>query len=331
MNIPPITWRLLLIWLGLSVLAARADHPVRPDEAKLRAAIAKSLNFLDNEADTWMDERNCNACHHMPELLWSHREAKRRGLPIDQKKFDELVAWSYAPGKNTKAGLEMTAFLKLALPDKPAPELTKLILDEQQPDGSWKPAGQFAVRQRRDTREATENSTRLFLLALAAQDADQQAAEEARKKAAAWIEANEPAKSVETLVFRILYAERFGSPEKADALRAGILKLQHLDGGWAWAIGDEQSDSLATGEVLYALEQSPDTSCAGAVTLAQNWLLDRQRADGGWSIDFARISRFDRSGPDKIKSFKDATGIYTFWGSAWATIGLLQGLPIAEP
>jgi hypothetical protein len=323
--------RILLLWLCCFALISRANDPARPDEARLRAGIAKSLAFLDAEADTWMNERNCNACHHMPELLWSHREAKARGVPIDQKKFDEFVEWSYAPGKNTKGGLEMTALLKLAMPDKPAPGLTNLVLSGQQPDGSWKPGGQFATMQRRDAHEATGNSTRLFLLALAAQDADKQVAEEARKKAAALVDADEPAKSVETLVFRALYAQRFGPREKADSLRAGILKLQHPDGGWAWMIGEEQSDCLATGEVLYALEQSPDASWADAIARAQTWLLDRQREDGGWSIDITRISKMDRSGPAKAKSFKDATGIYTFWGSAWATIGLLQALPIAEP
>ena len=37
------------------------------------------------------------------------------------------------------------------------------------------------------------------------------------------------------------------------------------------------------------------------------------------------------SGPAKAKSFKDGTGVYTFWGSAWATIGLVQAFPVAEP
>jgi hypothetical protein len=55
-----------------------------------------------------------------------------------------------------------------------------------------------------------------------------------------------------------------------------------------------------------------------------------QREDGGWSIDITRISRVDRSGPDKAKSFKNATGIYTFWSSAWATIGLVQAFPVTE-
>jgi hypothetical protein len=38
----------------------------------------------------------------------------------------------------------------------------------------------------------------------------------------------------------------------------------------------------------------------------------------------------DRSAPAEAKSLKDATMIYTYWGSAWATIGLLQAVPVVE-
>ena len=95
-------------------------------------------------------------------------------------------------------------------------------------------------------------------------------------------------------------------------------------------IGEEQSDSLATGQALYILQQAADPSLDGAIAQGQKWLLDRQREDGGWSIDITRISKVDRSAPAKSKSFNAATGIYTFWGSAWATIGLLQGVPVVE-
>jgi squalene cyclase len=129
-------------------------------------------------------------------------------------------------------------------------------------------------------------------------------------------------------VIRTLYARRFGAPEEAEARRGEVLKLQHADGGWASVIGEETSDSLATGEALYMLQQAPDQTVASAVHAAERWLLTRQRDDGGWSIDITRISKIDRSAPSKSKSLKDATGIYTYWGSAWATIGLLQVVPV---
>ncbi|HEY2572663.1 MAG TPA: hypothetical protein VGH65_01300, partial [Verrucomicrobiaceae bacterium] len=61
------------------------------------------------------------------------------------------------------------------------------------------------------------------------------------------------------------------------------------------------------------------------------WLIKTQRDDGSWTIDINHISKTDRSAPEKAKSFQDATGIYTYWGTAWATLGLLQGVPAKAP
>ena len=120
-----------------------------PDEAKLRATISKSLGFLAKEGDQWMTDKNCNGCHHMPELLWSHREATLRGFAVDQKKFDEWLSWSVERATDKKPGLEEAALMMLAMPERPAPELVKLLAAEQKPDGTWNPAGQFATMQKR--------------------------------------------------------------------------------------------------------------------------------------------------------------------------------------
>ena len=80
MNAHPPVVRLLTLLLALGALTARGEDTPKPDDAQLRASVAKSLVFLDKEADTWMNERDCNACHHMPGLIWSHREAQRRGV-----------------------------------------------------------------------------------------------------------------------------------------------------------------------------------------------------------------------------------------------------------
>jgi len=330
MNSLSLAWRLLPLWLGVLFATAQAEDTGRPDEARLRAALTKGLTFLAKEGDTWMNEKNCNSCHTMPLLLWSHREAKRRGFAIDEKNFKEFVDWTNERSKDTKAGADVLAYLKMAMPDNPYPELTKLITDLQQADGSWKPGGQFMTMQRRDGKEATANSARVFLLGLGTQSADKDVTEAAQEKAKGWLEKSEPARSVETLVFRTLYAKRYGTPEEVATLRAEIAKLQHADGGWGWMIAEEHSDPLATGEALYALQQASEPPLANEIARAQRWLLDQQREDGGWAIDITRVSKIDRSKPDKATSFKEATGIYTFWGSAWATIGLLEGVPVAE-
>lgn len=327
MNVLPFLRRLLVLWVGVAGVAAGAETSV-PDEATLRGAVTKSLGFLTREGDTWMNDKTCNACHHMPLLLWSQRQARERGFAVDDKTFEELVEWSKERAKDKRNGPEMPALLKLAQPDQPAPQLTELLVGLQQGDGSWKPGQQFVSMQKRAAAEATENSARIVLLALATQDGDEEVTEEAKARAATLLDKNDPteAVSVETLVFRMLFAERFGRPDEVTALRGQLLKLQHADGGWSWVIGEEKSDPLATGEVLYVLQHVPHRSAAQGVAQGQGWLLGQQREDGGWSTDITRISKIDRSAPEKSNSLKAATGIYTFWGSAWATIGLLEGI-----
>ena len=298
-----------------------------PSESELRATITKGLGFLAKEGEAWMAAKDCNGCHHLPEMLWSHREAKLRGFDVDQEKFDEWLAWADERKENFKPGTEMVALLKLALPDRPAPELTKTIVADQQADGSWKPAAQFTGQKRGD--DAQANSTRIFLLALATPDAAAPEAEAARVKAAAFLAKKDTPASIESLVFRTLYARRTGATADADAARTQILKLQRGDGGWSYVIGENMSDAHGTGQALLALQpDAADAKTAEAIARAQHWLVKTQREDGSWSSDFTRISKRDRSAPDNAKSFKDATMIYTYFGSGWATIGLLQSVPL---
>lgn len=301
------------------------------DAGKLRASITRALGFLAKEGDQWIEEKNCNGCHHLPELLWSHREAKNRGFPIDEKKFNEWLDWANPKLKDTKAGLEGVAFMVLAKPEKPLPEAEKLMLDAQLPDGSWKPAGQFATMRKWPTSEAQANSTRLFLLALAASDHGQAAAVQARAKAAEYLTKSNETTSVETWISRAVYAQHFGKPAEVETCRAEILKLQHADGGWAWWNAEKQSDALATGQVLHLLTAFADPPTQSAVARAQNWLLSTQREDGGWFLSSTQVSKIDRSDPKKASSLKNANAIYTYWGSSWAALGLLQAMPTAKP
>lgn len=207
-----------------------------------------------------MKSKDCNGCHHMPEMLWSHREAKLRGFEVEQGKFDGGLAWADEHSKDKKPGLEMMALMKLAMPGRSSPELTKLIAADQQPDGLWKPAGQFAEMQKRGASDAQANATRLFLLAFATPQPAQPEAEAARTKAAALLGKNDAPTSTESLVFRTLYARSLGKPEDANALRDQLLKQQRGDGGWSSFIGGNMSDPLATGQVLHALQPSSPRS-----------------------------------------------------------------------
>ncbi len=132
--------------------------------------------------------------------------------------------------------------------------------------------------------------------------------------------------SIETLAYRMLFARRFGKPEEVTSISGEIAKLQHADGGWGWQIKEPASDSIATGLALYALQPSTDP----AITRAQHWLIKNQKDDGGWPVDYSKLSSADRSKPEKANSLKNATMIYSYWGTAWSTLGLLQGVPVKQ-
>ncbi|HYF37877.1 MAG TPA: prenyltransferase/squalene oxidase repeat-containing protein, partial [Prosthecobacter sp.] len=253
---------------------------------------------------------------------------------VNPTKYAEWLAWSEPKVKKIDAGLEGVAFMVMAMAEKTpaAKDAMEVILTGQEADGSWKPAGQLGGMQKRSNDEARENATRLHLLALDALDPKGVATVAAREKAAKWVGRDVLPESVEALIFRALYARRFGEAEKATALRTEILQLQHEDGGWAWSIKEVKSDPLATGQVLHLLSLYEDKYSAAdmAVKRAQAWLIGTQREDGAWSIDPMRISKTDRSGEKKSRSLKNVTEIYEFWGTVWATIGLLQGVPVVE-
>ena len=59
-----------------------------------RAAVERSLPFLEKEGTAWIRQRDCLSCHHVPFLLWAHQEARAKGVPVDAKKLSDWIDWS---------------------------------------------------------------------------------------------------------------------------------------------------------------------------------------------------------------------------------------------
>lgn len=83
------------IFVFVAVCAAMSslfgDEPLAVDS--IRAAVRKSLPFLEKDGVVWMRERDCMSCHHVPFLLWSHHSARRKGIEVDDKKLAEWESW----------------------------------------------------------------------------------------------------------------------------------------------------------------------------------------------------------------------------------------------
>jgi len=63
-----------------------------PDETSVRASVERSLAYLEKEGVDWIQKRACLSCHHVPFLLWSHREAAAKG--IVSGKLAEWTDWA---------------------------------------------------------------------------------------------------------------------------------------------------------------------------------------------------------------------------------------------
>ena len=77
---------------GTGVGAATSPATV----ADMRAAVQRSLPYIEKVGTEWMRERKCNSCHTVTFMIWSHDEAAARGLDVDRAKLAEWTNWSLA-------------------------------------------------------------------------------------------------------------------------------------------------------------------------------------------------------------------------------------------
>jgi len=105
---------------------------------------------------------------------------------------------------------------------------------------------------------------------------------------------------------------------------AELLARQNADGGWSARLGEGRaSDAFATGQSLFALSRSGTAPDDPAIGRALRYLIAAQQVDGSWLVPTAAIH--EPSGKTDRNARTDS--VYQFWGTAWATLGLLQTLP----
>src|SRR6195256_680773 len=121
---------LTLFCLCSMIATGRADDPAQVSDTAVRDAVSRSLPFLEKEGVTWMKDRGCMSCHHVPFLLWSHRSAQAQGFTVDSQKLAEWDEWTRKDSlanrrqfwlRNYDLGKPEAATLPLAVKDKLKP------------------------------------------------------------------------------------------------------------------------------------------------------------------------------------------------------------------
>ncbi len=305
--------------------------------AEVRTAIERGLPYLEKSSAAWRSDRKCVTCHQVPFAIWALTEGKARGFKVDGTKLDDLTAWAFDfcatnENKNERTGgFHLTSVFMILSQTGPAradalkvyPLFETFFAKRQKPDGSWREGRQIRIQGAQ--READDADTMWTLLAIKRleQLGDKLPAETRkgltaeRIKALTFLKDAKPGKRIDWLLLRVLIAKEYGTPARAKELLRELLAEQNHDGGWGYVrAGDSYAHT--TGEVLYCLGLMGMGESDASVRKAWKYLVQSQQCEGWWHCPTRETFS---TKPDKVHDPS------VHWGTAWATIGLMQTLP----
>ena len=295
------------------------------DQGSVRAAIDRSLPYIAERGEWWIENKDCISCHRVTFTIWSHALAADHGFNVDRQRITKWADFAYedllaqdekgivTATKNVSGAAQLLNATESLTHTKQQLEsrvaLLKVIQSEQRENGAWSPRGQLPS-QRRPAKDTQRTVTMWNTLFLESTDCDSTVIEKAREYSSQSFEPD----STEWLAVRLLTTN---SNQQAAILKT-LATEQNADGGWGWIRKDE-SDALATAQVLYALRQvhSNDVTVPSTLTnRAQFWLLQKQTKKGTWPNAGTKKNKKDHI---------EETA--TYWATCWATIALLKSLP----
>ena len=321
-----------LAWLA-ALEHARDSAPTPQQAGKV---IERGLSFLVNDAVAWRKERGCATCHHGTMTVWALSEAKQQGYTVAAEILADNVQWTrdqfvstWSKPRDLRRGWNQVSlpalYLSVAsqsLPILSRDEISRVaahLARHQEPDGAWlmrPPEGTGSP----PTWESRETTALWALLAW-----EPSLNDAAREKAVAWLRNTEPAPTTQAAALRLLLDLRTGRPAQQIQPRIDeLLKRQNNDGGWS-QINDLPSDAYATGQALWALSFAGVKNDRAEIRRAVAFLIANQREDGSWPMT-------SRNHPGVTTTRKRYPVPITYFGSAWATLGLVRSVPpVLEP
>lgn len=314
-----------------------------PAHAKAHIAMGKALDFLQKDAAKWRKERGCATCHHGTMTVWALSEAKSQGYAVSAETLADMLAWTkerFVPKlsapRDPRPGWRLVSVpaIYLGMMSQNLPVLSRDELNQvavhlerhQEEDGTWEsPPPKNGAPPIWESRETVALQALLAWEPFVPADPKRAAAAKTgRDKTALWLSKTKPGDTTQTAALRLLLDVRTG--KNASQIQAGIEQLskrQNADGGWSQANG-LPSDGFATGQALYALSFAATKHEQPAIQRAVAFLVSTQQADGSWPM----TSR-DHPGVESTKKPIRYPVPITYFGSAWATIGLVRSTPPA--
>jgi len=322
--------------LLLGILAFTKSTDNENKSADINNAIDKSLPLLQAISHIFLENIGfCHSCHNQGLGAVNFALAKEKGFAVRNGIINEALDstcnyWKVHANMQTLAenddpvAIVMTGNYDLwALAankyksNKMIELLARNIMRKQGYDGSW-----VSVGQRPPLEYYSFSATALavkniqdFVPAILYTEVKQRI-----EKARTWLVQNIP-EANEEKAFQLLGLTWSNADKKIIVKQAKkLLAAQHEDGGWS-QLDSLQTDAYATGQSLYALNQSGQLSVtAPSYQKGITFLLNTQLADGSWHVKTRSVPfvPYVYSGfPHGNDQFISAAG------SNWATMALL--------
>jgi squalene-hopene/tetraprenyl-beta-curcumene cyclase len=273
--------------------------------------------------------------------VWALTEAKSQGYPVPAETLTDGTKWTKErlanidKPRDPRPGWKMVntpavylAVMAQAVPTQGAispDELKRIaghLLRHQETDGSWAWSSAPPANRPPPVFESDEVVTLLADIALGphvpTDPSEKSPARDGRARAIAWLEKHKPGASTQARALQLFRDVRACRPP--GELEPGIkrlLELQNKDGGWAQERG-LPSDAYATGQALYFLRLAGVARDRQEIRRGVAFLVANQKEDGSWPMT-------SRAHPG-AKPMTNPVPI-TYFGSAWATLGLLRSVP----
>jgi hypothetical protein len=325
------------VWMG-GALAAWTPGPTVIPGSTLERAAARAFLVLQKSGYRFVNGRSekCASCHHTALTAMVAELAARKGIAgIDSLNADRIRSMDRALRTTTNPNLpvEFTEanfiapymLIGLAAAKYPPNSYTDMAVDylmsQALPDGrfiieSWRPP--------LETGEIHLIAVAIHAVRLYASPAQRAHADMLVARSRQYLEKAD-ADGQQELVFQLLGLRWCGGDSaKVSAVAKKLRSLQRSDGGWS-QLSTLRSDACATGQSLYALNETGLGKDDPCYQQGLNYLLKTQDKGGTWAVE-TRAYAIQPFVDSDFPPFDDSQFVSAA-ATNWAVMAMLKALP----
>lgn len=332
--LPAVRIGLLLLSITATGLAQEQGEAVL-----ISKAVKDGLRVLEKGTKNYAEERNCFTCHHQTLPMLAQATAHEHGFTINRELLQQQARFTHDSFSdrheslrkgNGVGGRSMTvAYAAWALsladwkPDETTSALVEYLLKSQKKDGNY-----FTNNSRPPLEDSPATSVTIATYYQQVFATTEQAARVKDKaaKALAWLVAYKPNRQ-EDYNSRLWGLSLLGAdPNEIQSARKLVLAAQREDGGWS-QLPTMTSDSYATGQALWMLQETGTSPEDPAYQRGVKFLLKTQREDGSWFVK-TRSKAIQKHFESGFPHGKDQ--FISVCGTSWAVAALAAAHPHPE-